>query len=283
MLNKDDVKKIICNRLWIFNFVSKDHPYATYPTRLALNSNPDDKYNYLTIKFDENGKIKFPTKLGFIPPDYYKWDFDEDQQEIVIISKDGQSEKRTQLPQKDFFYNADTLVFKQDDPSDQSTSFLLNFPHYDAFRICQQDMNERAMVFVPQAFFNIDITQYCTRRGFTIYSVDHQDELTDFLQEILEYLMDHPHLNTVIISRNPSPEMEFNFPSGLDHVLLSNPDEASPFNYCAGERSVMVELLIMLVTENNKLQLNPEDNRSVDILFAQLLETKFAGRIEYIQ
>ncbi|MBW9300546.1 hypothetical protein [Pediococcus acidilactici] len=282
-MNSNEVKELICNRLWYFQFVAKKYPYAKHPGPLSLSIDPDDQYSYLTIKFNENGKITFPTRLGFIPIDYCEWDFDVAHQEIVIIGKDGQIKKRAQLPQKDFFYNTDTIVFKQEDPNAQNTDFLLNFPHYDAFEIRQQDINERAIVFIPQAFFNVGITQYCTRRGYTIYSVDHQNKFTNFLQEILEYLMDHPHLNNVIISRNPSSEMELNFPRGLDHVLLSCPEGTSSFNYCAGERSVILELLIMLVTENNKLQLNPEDNRSVDELFVQLLETKFASRIEYAQ
>lgn len=284
ILDKNEVKDLICNRLWFFQFVLKEKLYEIHAGILTLNIDPDDEFSYLTLKFGENGKIKFPTKLGFIPSDYYKWDFDVDTQEVVILSKDEQAEKRLQLPQKEFYYNVDTMVFNKDDKGNsKNVEFLLNFPHYDAFEIRNPTIAGQTMIFIPRDHFKQGVTQHFARRGYPVYPVDHQNDLTEFLQEIMEYLMDQPHLTNIIISRNATSELDINLPKELNHVLLSSSEITTAFDYCAGSRAVIMELLTTVITENNKRQLSPDDNRTVNELLGEVLHNKFINRCEYLQ
>lgn len=99
----------------------------------------------------------------------------------------------------------------------------------------------------------------------------------------MEYLMDQPHLTNIIISRNATSELDINLPKELNHVLLASSEITTAFDYCAGSRAVIMELLTTVITENNKRQLSPDDNRTVNELLGEVLHNKFINRCEYLQ
>mgnify|MGYP000683045383 CR=1 FL=1 len=179
-----------------FQFVLKEKLYDIHAGILSLKIDPDDEFSYLTLKFGENGKIDFPTRLGFIPSDYYKWDFDVDTQEVVILSKDGQAEKRLQLPQKEFYYNVDTMVFNKDDKGNsKNVEFLLNFPHYDAFEFVNPTIAGQTMILFLAIIQTGCNSAFCKARLSSLSMLTINEFNAEFLQEIMECLMDQSPFN----------------------------------------------------------------------------------------
>lgn len=95
--------------------------------------------------------------------------------------------------------------------------------------------------------------------------------------------MDYPHLDSNVISHNIVSLMVIDFPKKLNRILLASIEVPSLFDYCAGKRKLLTALLTTVITENNKRQLSPDDNRTVNELLGEVLHNKFINRCEYLQ
>lgn len=278
MLSKEQFIDAICNRFWFYESISVDTPYNDRPHELSLLYGPQQGYGLLGINFMADGEITFPVKLGFIPPDFYRWDFDEENQEIVIYHHDNVPAKRGKLVKKGFYA---TNVLKLN-LIDNTQGLLINFPFYDAPEITSRTIGGSSIVFISQGFFNSAITTNLTRRGYNVSPVVHDKNLLPFIREVYNYLIEHPKLEDVVIARTDIKDMAISFPKIHGQILLSNNDSQPALNYCAGGRAVILELLIMLITANNNRLLN-SDNRSSDTdLVNHILNKHFTGRYELL-
>lgn len=280
MLSKEQFIDAICNRFWLYKNISIDTPYGTLSKALPLEYGPREGYAYLGMKFMADGEITFPVKIGFIPPDFYRWDFDEDQQELIIYHRYKDSVKKGKLVENGF---CDTHVIKLTPFYDsQSQGILINFPSYDASKITTRTIGGNNMVFIPREFFNSWITANFTRRGYNVSPVTQNDNLFSFVSEIYRYLIEHPKLADVIIVRTGIENMAIKFPQNLDQLLVAKDNNQPSLDYCAGSRAIILELLIMLITANNNRLLDPDDRRSETELVTHILTNHFINRYDLL-
>ncbi|KAF0425851.1 hypothetical protein GBO86_03640 [Pediococcus acidilactici] len=279
MLSKEQFIDAICNRFWFYENISVDAPYENTPQVLPLYG-PEHEYALLGMEFMPNGKITFPVKLGFIPPDYYRWNFEEKQQEIIIYHRDNDSVKKGKLV-KNGFYATNVIKLTSSNDS-QYRGMLINYPFYDAQTITTRTIGGSNMVFIPQGLFNSEVTTNLTRRGYNVSPVVHDESLFSFIKEVYKYLIEHPKLEDVVIARTEIKDMTINFPKKPGQILLSNNDSQPAFNYCAGGRAVVLELLIMLITANNNRLLNTDNQSSDTELVNHVLNNHFTARYELL-
>lgn len=79
MLNKDEVKDLICDRFWTFRGIDAKKHFST----LFIGTEPGS--GMLALCFQHDGSITFPTNVGFEPGEYRYWDLDEEKQEIIFL------------------------------------------------------------------------------------------------------------------------------------------------------------------------------------------------------
>lgn len=278
MLSKEQFIDAICNRFWFYKNISADAPYESLPKALPLEYGPKQGYAYLGMEFMADGEITFPVKLGFIPPDFYRWDFDEEHQEIIIYHRDNDSVKRGELI-KDGFYATNVIKLA---PSDNNQGILINFPFYDAPEVTSRTIGGNNMVFIPSNFFNSAVTTNFTRRGYNVSPVTQNDNLFSFVSEIYRYLIEHPKLADVIIVRTGIKNMAIKFPQNLNQLLVAKDNNQPSLDYCAGSRAIILELLIMLITANNNRLLDPDDRRSETELVTHILTNHFINRYDLL-
>lgn len=278
MLSKEQFINAICNRFWFYESISVDTPYKDRPHELSLLYGPQHGYGLLGMNFMADGEITFPVKLGFIPPDFYRWDFDEEHQEIIIYHHDEDSTKRGKLVKNSFYA---TNVIKLN-PVDNNQGLLINFPFYDAPEVTSRTIGGSNIVFIPNNFFNSTVTTNFTRRGYNVSPVTHNDSLFAFISEIYRYLIEHPKLEDVVIARTEIEKMSIKFPQNLNHFLVTNVNNQPSLDYCAGNRAIILELLIVLITANNNRLLDSDDQRSEAELVTSVLTKHFADRYELL-
>lgn len=283
MLNQETIKALLCHRYWFFRFTEADAPYESRPGVMFLGGNIDDQCSYFIIEFRENGRIKFPTNLGYHPTDYHSWIFDEEKQEIIIISEDGRLEKHLQPPKKGYYGGNVITINPEDAGNSDNIEFFINLDHYNAWNVTQRTLGSESVVFVAESQFNRTLTQHFARRAYSVHLVENYTNLMGFLKEVCEYIMEHPHVKNVIIAPNGDGNIPIEFPKEIDHVLFANNTKKSTsfsFDYCAGKRSIMVELLLTIIGEDSKRLLNPDDHRSEEDALRNTITNIFASRYE---
>lgn len=82
-MDKTKLKALICNKIWIYQFLSDQN------NTVLLYLGTEKNSGFLTLEFLKNGEIEIPTKVGFRPAEYRLWDFDEARQEIIFMKPSG--------------------------------------------------------------------------------------------------------------------------------------------------------------------------------------------------
>lgn len=99
----------------------------------------------------------------------------------------------------------------------------------------------------------------------------------DFFKQVYEYVIQHPQLDRLVVSRTGDTAINS---SRNDFLLFKSAAGTLAFDWFSGKRALLIEFLIVVLTENNQRQLNPNDHRSEDEMLKQVLVEKFAGRYE---
>lgn len=268
MLTKKEVEKLICHRFWMFISVTENNNFVL----LFIGNGPTDAY--LAIRFETNGEITFPTNLAFNPPEYAHWDFDEETQEILIIDIDNQVRIRGKLPTK---WLSNSLQIKLFDGAD---GILVHNPRFDALQVTERTLGGKNMYFVPRQAFNMDVFHDISREDFNLKVLDYQESILNFFDQAYEYIAQHPQLKNVVLAKDGQPVIKL---PEEDQLIFAKDAESPSFNYFAGSRARVMELLIIILSENNKRLLNPDDSRTEDELLADVLKNQYHGRVTLTQ
>lgn len=113
------------------------------------------------------------------------------------------------------------------------------------------------------------------RAGFATKLVDSTNSIITFLSAVYDYVAMHPQLEKIIISQISLASLK-EAPYGK--LFFANDNGNPSFNYLAGNREIVMELLTIVLSENNKRRLNPEDFRSEDDLLQEILTNRFSNR-----
>ncbi|KAF0364463.1 hypothetical protein GBP13_04715 [Pediococcus acidilactici] len=266
-MNKREVEELICDKLWIWrvwNTVNTN--YNIRPAGIYLGAGAEQGFSFAALTFTRNGKINFPTKIGFVPPEFIYWNFDEKSQRIEFLDKERTPEIFASLP-KVGIYGARQIDFAD------GNGLLVNFFDYGVE--ANVAVTQRGF-FVMRSKCEIGQQRVLSRMGYNTYLMNDSDTLMDFLNQVYESLINHPELEEVVISRTGKLEVEF--PPRIDQLLFANYEQGFLFDYCAGRRGIVLELLIKVLSVNNLRQLNPDDQRSETEVAEQIVSERFSDR-----
>lgn len=265
-MNKKTVKELICDRYWEYrHYTEKNDSVAIFLKKDSLRA-------YFLIQFGQDGRILFPGAVPFKPNEYSMWDFDEEEQKIVILDKNGNENQRVDIPIE--WINGIQRIF------------LTGEAKGDAL-VCEKSTNKRkshpyflggTQVFITsRKFVTLDLIHDLSRLGFNIKISNHQVTSYNFFSDTFEYIIQHPQLQKIIISN--TGKLEVKLPQ--NHQLLISKDcGPSSIAYLTGNRAPILELLSSVLMENNQHLLNSEDNRAEEEIFQAVLQTQFSDRYE---
>ncbi|MGX9799947.1 hypothetical protein ACWYVZ_07870 [Pediococcus acidilactici] len=129
---------------------------------------------------------------------------------------------------------------------------------------------------MSRTHYDIEKQRVLSRMGYNTYWLDDSDTLIAFFNQVYESLINHPELEEVVIFQNGKLEIDS---SPRDNQLLfANYGEDFSFDYCAGSRGIVLELLIKILSTNNLRQLDPEDQRSEIEMAEQIVTEQFSER-----
>lgn len=268
MLNKRQVYQLLRDRVWVIQYFKKGMLKPDYIC-------PEPKPAFLCITFEKNGYIKIPTDVGFIPVEYRKWEFDETNQEILLINQNGLPQIRTSLP-KCLPYGANIL--KRLNPSNSDViEIFVNYPHIDQSQIKSQYLGGTKAFFLPRSIYSKDFYYVLRWTGFNTNLVDHEDDLVGTFTEIYDYLAYHPKIKQVVFSQTNQPVVQL---PKKQQLLFSLEGNQPSLVYFSGARAAIMELLALVITENNLRLYNDADQRSETEMLQDVITNCFAGRYE---
>lgn len=267
MLKIDEFRKFICDKIWFWQLEDRDAIWDRGV--LYMGDGVDKGYGFTTLIFKKDGSISVPTKVGFIPPEGHYWDFDEETQQLLFYDQNRNQVNSAVLVDSGM-YGANEIEFSG------KTSVLINFPNYD---LKEERPIPQNFFFVPKKNFEIGLQRILTRKGYEIYPVSEDLALIPFLNATYESLAKHSEVGNVVISQKGEIVDDFLVETLTSGGLLMVDEQGKPsLTYCAGSRELIMELLITILTENNKRQLNPEDHRTEEELIEQIITARFEGR-----
>ncbi|MDB8859149.1 hypothetical protein [Pediococcus acidilactici] len=265
MLNKEEVKDLICDRFWKYREITPKKTFTTLFIGTKAGS------GMLALCFRRNGRITFPTNVAFEPDEYRYWDFDEDTQEIVFLNNQNQISRRAKLPVRWFGGG-----FKMQLISDKNEVFS-HEPHVDKYAIKKRIIGGTHMFFCPRSVYEFELFQDLAFLNFDIKLINAKNSIIDFFNEVYQYLIVHPQLEEVVISQVGQPIVEL---SEEEKILFANKDNQPSYKYFSGERALVLELLTVVLSENNKRLLNRDDYRNEEEMLQDIILNKFANRYE---
>lgn len=266
-MDKHTLKNLICGKLWIWKvWDTVNVNYHERPAEFFLGSGEDQGFSFVALEFTKDGKVDFPTKIGFVPPEFIYWNFNEEQQRIEFLNEDRNPKVFAGLP-KIGVYGARVIDFAD------GNGMLVNFFDYGVET--NVPVTQRGF-FVSRAQSDIEKQRVLSRMGYNTYWLDDADTLIAFFNQAYENLINHPELEEVVISR--SGELEVESSPQDDQLLLANYGEGFSFDYCVGSREIVLELLIKILFANNLRQLDPDDQRSEIEMAEQIVNEQFSDR-----
>ena len=273
MLNKKQVYQLLRDREWILKQTTPD---TEVPGFMSFITSLDDPRAFFSIEFKDNGRLEFSTGIKYVPVEYGGWDFNEETQELIFVSRDGQSNLRADLPQK---LPYGIMAFKIYNDYINPLYFFVNYPHIDQEQVTSHCLGGTKAFFLPRSAYDKGFYQTLRWTGFNTNLVDHEDDRVAMLTEIYDYLAYHPQIKQVIFAQANIPVVQL---PKQQHLLFTLADEQPSLDYFSGTRAAIMELLTLIISENNLRLYNDADQRDETAMLQDIITNHFAGRYEVI-
>lgn len=271
MLNKGQVYQLLRDQVWI---LKRGTPDIEVPRFMSFITSLDDPRAFFSIEFKDNGRLEFPTGIKYVPVEYGGWDFNEKTQELIFISRDGQSKLRADLPKK---LPYGIMAFKIYNDYINPLFFFVNYPHIDQDQVTNHCLGGTKAFFLPRSVYDKGFYQTLRWTGFNTNLVDHEDDRVAMLTEIYDYLAYHPQIEQVVFSQINQPVVQL---PEKQHLLFTLKNGQPSLDYFSGTRAAIMELLTLIITENNLRLYNDADQRDETAMLQDVIANYFTGRYE---
>ncbi|KAF0336631.1 hypothetical protein GBO93_03830 [Pediococcus acidilactici] len=273
MLNKKQVYQLLRDREWILKQTTPD---TEVPGFMSFITSLDDPRAFFSIEFKDNGRLEFPTGIKYVPVEYGGWDFNEETQKLIFVSRDGQSNLRADLPQK---LPYGIMAFKIYNDYINPLYFFVNYPHIDQEQVTSHCLGGTKAFFLPRSAYDKGFYQTLRWTGFNTNLVDHEDDRVAMLTEIYDYLAYHPQIEQVVFSQTNQPVVQL---PEKQHLLFTLESGQPSLDYFSGTRAAIMELLTLIISENNLRLYNDADQRDETTMLQDVIANCFTGRYEVI-
>ncbi|KAF0370615.1 hypothetical protein JIO05_08410 [Pediococcus acidilactici] len=271
MLNKGQVYQLLRDQVWI---LKRSTPDIEVPHFMSFITSLDDPRAFFSIEFKDNGRLEFPTGIKYVPVEYGGWDFNEKTQELIFISRDGQSKLRADLPKK---LPYGIMAFKIYNDYINPLFFFVNYPHIDQDQVTNHCLGGTKAFFLPRSVYDKGFYQTLRWTGFNTNLVDHEDDRVAMLTEIYDYLAYHPQIEQVVFSQINQPVVQL---PEKQHLLFTLKNGQPSLDYFSGTRAAIMELLTLIISENNLRLYNDADQLDKTTMLQDVIANYFTGRYE---
>lgn len=271
MLNKGQVYQLLRDQVWI---LKRSTPDIEVPHFMSFITSLDDPRAFFSIEFKDNGQLEFPTGIKYVPVEYGGWDFNEKTQELIFISRDGQSKLRADLPKK---LPYGIMAFKIYNDYINPLFFFVNYPHIDQDQVTNHCLGGTKAFFLPRSVYDKGFYQTLRWTGFNTNLVDHEDDRVAMLTEIYDYLAYHPQIEQVVFSQINQPVVQL---PEKQHLLFTLKNGQPSLDYFSGTRAAIMELLTLIISENNLRLYNDADQLDKTTMLQDVIANYFTGRYE---
>lgn len=191
----------------------------------------------LALKFMPDGTIDFPTNVGFIPEECHHWDFDEQQQKILVYGVQGEVEQTLSLPVRE----GATLVMDAYGKHEHFRVWDAIFKKSNLQVAPDPQSDHGSMILAYQYDNQTQLGQLVENLGLNVHCLDENPQTWQGIQEIFDYLIEHPYLKKVAImfdldfAANPFES----FDSTNDNQLVFDDQQS----FIRAPRDLMLEML----------------------------------------
>ena len=156
---------------------------------------------------------------------------------------------------------------------------FINAPHEDHQEVTRRLLGGRKVICIPYTAFNDNIFYNTRWSGFNIHWVQQASDPINFFTGVYDYLAIHPKIEQIVVSQKSTSVTTF---SSKDQLLFLNDHGKPSFNYFSGSRQLLMELLLMILSENNMRLFDKNDQQSEEELLQEVLIKNFNNRYELV-
>ncbi|KRN93781.1 hypothetical protein [Pediococcus stilesii] len=268
-MKSEDVFQIIGHKTWIFEVINEENN----PVVIFLGQQLDQN-GYLIIRFEEDGTISFPTRLGFLPPEYRGWRFDEVNQKIIFLNDHGQDGLRASLPIPTIHQNLVINIIGR-------RAHFLFTPEVDQLEVNRALMGGINIYMIPRQHISQALFTEMDRHNFNVIALGDQSSWLEQLREAYWYLVSHDQVQRVIITQKQMDTTNFE----LAKKLSFKRDSKGGFrvDYVAGQRGTVLEFLNVLLIRIQKQRVSGTEILNARQILANIIREKFTDRFEVVE
>ena len=266
-MNQQTAYNALKNKVWIL--------YHSVRDDWAKTTTMGDK-GILTIAFEKNGNLSFPSTMGFLP-NIRTWNFDEQNQTVVLNKENGAPDRILKLPVEDHVGR----LFMYDSSKQTDWFECFNNINLDDLYSPVVIPSEHKKIIVWSEIIKSGTGLLVENASKALVSMKkiEAENLWQFLDTAYYYLITHSKLDfvgIVIKDINISANRLLETPKRLTVYKKSD----SEIGIILGSRAELIELLAEILIFRNHIQLHsPSEVVSPRIVTEKVITQFFATRI----
>jgi hypothetical protein len=229
-------------------------------------------HGILVITFNEDGTLSFPSNIPFLPPEYHHWSFDEDAQQIKIFDSQNEVTAVLGMPQ---LIGTNRLVMHMLNQRRRLIAYpelkrnirKANTPNFP--------LSAGDMVLAFRYSVNSVLHKVIENNNLRVHRVKNNPNGFAGLEEIFNYLIEHPHLKQVAIVDDEDWDSNPFDLSERDVIRLNE----NKF-MLVGNRALMIEVIGKVLIEYNHEAYNQRltDDTEYTTTITEVVKKYFSGR-----
>lgn len=268
-----DIKKLmhmLDKQEWIVENAGDDGTGAT----IEMGQNQ----GILILQLTPNGKVSFPTRMGFLPPEYCNWQFNEAQQLVELMDKDYQITTSFSLPQNEGLH----LIMREHNPQGISRRLITRPKLFKEIRkpiIPAPQLAAGKMILTKNYQPNSKIGKIAKNNVLGVHRIQNDLKHLAGVNEILNYLIEHSALKEIAVISDEN--LQDNPFVKLDRSKIR---VNSSLTILVASRALLIELLgqVLIEAYHQAFENQIMQDEDVPVSIKNTLETKFKDRVQWI-
>lgn len=232
----------------------------------------------LILKLNPNGTISFPTRMGFLPPEYRNWQFNEAQQLVELMDKDHQITTSFHTLKEEGLH----LVMREQDPQGVPRRLVTRpklFKNAKKQIMPNPQLNAGKMILAKNYHPDSELGNIVKNYVLGVHRIQNDLDHLPGIRESLNYLIEHPALKEVAVISDPNVQ-----DNPFAELALSKIKANVSGTVLVASRGLMIELLgqVLIEAYHQAFEHQIMQDEDVSVSIKDTLETKFKERVQSI-
>lgn len=136
------------------------------------------------------------------------------------------------------------------------------------------------VMFVSRTRLDVKMFKRQSRQGFNVVPTTGEENASKTLDDIYDYLINHPLIQDGIIALGTT--FEIKLPKNKKLALLTAEENNASQTYFSGSRSMLLELVALATIDNNQSLIRGQEISNATELLSKTTKDSFAGRYELV-